>query len=78
MDNAPFDHRVAELVEKAIKDSGESVNAIAKAAAVPYATLDRKLKGATPFNVSELNRLARATGKTASEFLPADDPKAVA
>jgi predicted transcriptional regulator len=77
MDNAHFDTRVAELVKKAIDDSGESHNAIAKAASVPYATLDRKLKGVTPFNVSELNRIARATGKTPGEFLP-DDPEAAA
>lgn len=77
MDNATFDHRVAELVKKAIDDSGESHNAIAKAAAVPYATLDRKLRGATPFNVSELHRLAGATGKTPGDFIP-DDPKAAA
>ncbi len=77
MDNASFDHRVAELVDAAIDESGKSRNAVAKDAGVPYATLDRKLRGIAPFNVSELNRLARATGKTPGSFLPDETEAAV-
>ncbi|MDR6691377.1 putative transcriptional regulator [Microbacterium sp. 1154] len=72
MDNGSFDHRVAELVAAAIDETGPSRNAVAKEAGVPYATLDRKLKGIAPFNVSELNRLAQATGRDAGDFIPAN------
>lgn len=72
MDNASFDHRVAELVDAAIKASGKSRNAVAKESGVPYVTLDRKLKALAPFNVSELNRIAQATAREAGDFIPGD------
>lgn len=77
MDNASFDHRVAELVDAAIEESGKSRHAVGLEAGVPYATLDRKLKGIAPFNVSELNRLAQATDRTPGSFIPADVKAAV-
>lgn len=77
MDNASLDHRVAELVDAAITESGKSRNAVAKETGVPYATLDRKLKGIASFNVSELSRIAQATGRTTGSFIPGKAEAAV-
>lgn len=72
MDNGSFDQRVASLVDSAIIESGKSRNAIAKEAGVPYATLDRKLNGFSSFNVSELDRIARAIDREPGDFIPGD------
>ncbi len=69
MDNVSYDATVAELVDGALKEAGESVRATAIATGIPYTTLDRKLKGA-PFHVNELRRIGQYLGRPTASFLP--------
>ena len=70
MDNEAFDRAVADAARDAIMSTIGSVNGAAKEAGIPYATLDRKLRGVSSFTVSELRRLAAVTGKRTSDFIP--------
>lgn len=51
---------VAASISTAIKQRGMSVKAASDASGIPYATLRRKLSGATSFRVSELLQIAEA------------------
>lgn len=60
---------VAAAVRAAIKESLGSVRAAALHSNIPPTTLDRRLRGdGSDFTVSELRRLADATGRSAADF----------
>lgn len=43
---------------------------VSEAASIPYATLGRKLRGVSAFDVNEIGRLADALGVPAADLLP--------
>lgn len=59
---------VARNVAHAIVLAGENPTSIARATGIPRVTLLRRLQGASPFTVSELDRIAAAVGATADRF----------
>ena len=69
-DNDEYDRKVGVIVRDAIEAKGLSVNGAAKESGIAYATLDRKLRGLSSFNVRELRALARITGRSVRAFLP--------
>ncbi|MEA9983695.1 hypothetical protein [Subtercola sp. RTI3] len=71
MDN-DYDEKVAANVKAAIEDTDRSVHGTAKESGIAYTTLDRKLKGLAPFNVSELRRLSKVTGRPVVSFFPVE------
>lgn len=72
MDNDQYDRAVGEKVREAIIATVGSVQRAAKETGIAYATLDRKLRGLSPFNVSELRRIAQMAGRKTSTFLPTE------
>ncbi|MDR1214477.1 MAG: helix-turn-helix domain-containing protein [Propionibacteriaceae bacterium] len=58
MDESSFRQDVARRVAQAMVAAGMSKTKLAQLACVPYATLDRKLRGGSDFSVIELMRIA--------------------
>jgi predicted transcriptional regulator len=56
-----YAERVAAAVTAAIQAAGTNANQVAKATAIPQATLSRRLNG-SPFTVNELDKIARHLG----------------
>jgi plasmid maintenance system antidote protein VapI len=67
---------VATWVKQAAEASGISLRSLAEATNIPWPTLTRRLAGATPFTVTELDRIARHLGTTPSAILAAVDGQA--
>lgn len=65
---ASYAERVATAVRTAIADADTSLTSIASASGVPQATLTRKLTTDAPFNVRELDFIARALGIPVETF----------
>lgn len=72
MDTATRTGATAAAVAEAIRAARETPNSIALATGIPRTTLNRRLMGASPFNVSELDAIARVLGIDASDFLQKD------
>jgi hypothetical protein len=70
MDYDEYDKAVGENARAAIIAKFGSVRGGSEAAGIPYASLDRKLRGLSSFKVGELRRLARVTGRRTASFLP--------
>lgn len=70
MSNRDTTEWAAKTVAQAVLASGKSKNQVATESAIPYKTLDRKLRGGSPFNWDELLRLAEVLGVHPSKFTP--------
>lgn len=70
MDNDDYESTVAANVRQAITDTFGSVNSAARETGIAYATLDRKLRGLSSFNLGELRRIATATDRRVVDLLP--------
>lgn len=63
--------RVADRVAKAIVLSGKSTARVADESGIPRSTLNRKLRGRTEFNVSDLYLIGDATACDPEDFFRA-------
>jgi transcriptional regulator with XRE-family HTH domain len=70
MDQSYVRTDIARRVAKALLDSDKSKTQLARVTGIPYATLDRKLRGVTDFSVVELLRVADALGITPASLVP--------
>lgn len=70
MDYDEYDRAVGEAARDAIMTKFGSVRGGSEASGIPYASLDRKLRGLSSFKVVELRRLAKVTGRRTASFLP--------
>ena len=61
---------IAKTVAQAILDSGASKLDVAEKAAIPYATLNRRLKGGSDFSWRELLAISEVLGVSPSKFTP--------
>lgn len=79
MDTTRTDYpsRVARVVTAAMVPDGWSEKALAEATAIPRATLRRRLAG-SPFDVSELERIAAALGTDVTTLVAEAETLAVA
>lgn len=68
MDTSTYRIAVAQTVDEAIKAGGYSQQAMANETGIPRVTLRRRLSGASPFNVSELDAIARTLGIPTKEL----------
>lgn len=62
MDTSTYRSAVAKTVTESLKAGGYSEKAMAEATGIPRVTLRRRLSGTSPFNVSELDAIARTLG----------------
>ena len=66
MENTPYDFsaKIAERIGEAIHSSGRSLLSISTETGISHSTLTRRVKskGASPFTVTELDRIAAALG----------------
>lgn len=66
MENTPygFSAKIAERIGEAIHSSGRSLLSISVETGISHSTLTRRVKskGASPFTVTELDRIAAALG----------------
>ena len=66
MENTPyaFSAKIAERIGEAIHSSGRSLLSISTETGISHSTLTRRVKskGASPFTVTELDRIAAALG----------------
>lgn len=66
MENTPYDYsaKVAEKIGEAIQSSGRSILSVSTETGISHSTLTRRVnsKGASPFTVTELDRIAAALG----------------
>lgn len=70
MDNTTETSRkVAAAVAEALSTADISVLAAAERTGIPRATLDRRLKGVTAFDIVELELMATMLGRTVADFL---------
>lgn len=74
MDSNQYSQKVTEKVITLRKAVGKSVLALSEEAAIPYTTLDRKLKAGGDFSIREIKALASALGVTAAELTLIYDP----
>jgi molybdenum-dependent DNA-binding transcriptional regulator ModE len=70
MDHAEYDRATGQIAKAAIIEAFGSVQGGAKASGIPYASLDRKLKGITSFTTRELRLLAGVTKRRVRDLLP--------
>lgn len=68
----PAHHTEIELINQALTDTSTSMNGLADATSIPYATLRRSLKGSRPLNLQELRAIAAALKMKPSQLLPAE------
>lgn len=61
-----------DLINTTRDDKGVSMNALADATGIPYATLRRSLKGSRALNLLELRKIASTLGVPPSQLLPAE------
>lgn len=61
---------VGTLVLAAMGQAELSKSRVAELTGIPYSTLGRKLIGAADFSFDELYRIAVATGRRPSDFVP--------
>ena len=66
MDNGPNDYsaKIAEKIGEAIQSSGRSILSVSTETGISHSTLTRRVKsrGASPFTVTELDRITAALG----------------
>lgn len=66
MENTPYGYsaQIAERIGEAIHSSGRSLRSISVETGISHSTLTRRVKskGASPFTVTELDRIAAALG----------------
>ena len=66
MENTPYGYsaKIAERIGEAIHSSGRSLLSISTETGISHSTLTRRVKskGASPFTVTELDRIAAALG----------------
>ncbi|MDF2578473.1 MAG: hypothetical protein K0S49_52 [Microbacterium sp.] len=72
MDNDEYDRAVGENVKTAFIAQFGSLRGGSEASGIPYASLDRKVRGITSFNTRELRQAAQATGRKVRSFLPSE------
>lgn len=70
MRNNEITEWTAGAVAQAILNSGKSKNQVATETAIPYRTLDRKLRQGTDFTLPELWKIAEVVGVSPSAFTP--------
>lgn len=68
----PYDQAVGENVKAAFIAKFGSVRGGSEASGIPYASLDRKLRGISSFSVRELRLAAKSTGRRVRSFLPSE------
>lgn len=68
MDSTTYSRKVAEKINTLRKTARLSVNGLAAQSAIPYSTLDRKLKGGGDFSVREIKEIATALNISAAEL----------
>ena len=68
----------ADLVARAIEQAGQTNLAVAEKCGIPRTTLLRRLSGASPFTVSELERIADLLDMQVHSLIPTTDTEAVA
>ncbi|MDD7541213.1 MAG: helix-turn-helix transcriptional regulator [Mobiluncus porci] len=60
----------ATLIKAAMEESGVSILELSEQAGIPRTTLYRKLSGFYPFDLDELERIARALGVKVAALMP--------
>lgn len=65
-----LDDLVATNIRTAITSAGISIRAVSIQSGVPYATLDRKLRGVTSFSIFEVWRIAKVLNVRPSSLVP--------
>lgn len=68
MEQVTATQSVALRVRDAMESAGRSARSLATETAIPHVTLARRLSGAVPFRVDELDRIAAALGVTTASF----------
>lgn len=63
----------AEKVAAARLDAGVSLQHLAEATGIPYATLHRKITGRSSFDLDQLAAVANALGVDPRDLLPFED-----
>lgn len=62
--------QVAQRVAAQVAESGVTIVWLCEKTGIPRSTLLRRLNGATPFNINELDRIAAALRVPTTELLP--------
>ena len=70
MDTIPLSQQIAQRVQHALLNHGQTEAQLASAVAMPPEQLRLKLAGQLDFTVAELDRIATALGLRGSELLP--------
>ena len=70
MSNQDITEWVSKTVAQSILNSGTSKLAVAEKAGIPYATLNRKLKGVGDFSWRELFAIAEVLQLSPTQFTP--------
>jgi transcriptional regulator with XRE-family HTH domain len=73
METTTYAAQVAKAVTAAIEAAGQTQLGISEATSIPRTTLIRRLSGATPFTVAELDAIADALGVSVTAFLTSDE-----
>lgn len=68
----------AQAVTEALKNSGKSQLSLSDESGIPRTTLLRRLSGASPFTVAELQRIADVLGVSVVSLLGSTDTKGAA
>lgn len=66
----PSNEAVAQKVAAAMAAAGHTTRSISVEAGIPRVTLQRRLRGVSPFLISELGRIAKVLGVKTSDLLP--------
>lgn len=69
MDSTKYSKTAADAVSEVRREAGISVLALSKATAIPYTTLDRKLRGVGDLTIREAHALAAALGTSLPRLL---------
>ncbi len=66
---ATLSQQVAKAIESEMARSALSLNVVAERSGIPRSTLSRRLIGASPFTLSEVEALAQVFGVARSKLL---------
>lgn len=70
MDKLHVTNEVSKLVSNALTEASMSKLTLARESGIPYATLDRKIRGFTDFTISELFRVAKTLEVPLENLIP--------
>ncbi|MBF4514070.1 hypothetical protein ITJ66_16415 [Plantibacter sp. VKM Ac-2885] len=76
MDTIPLSQQIAQRVQHALLNHGQTETQLANAVGMPPERLRLKLAGQLDFTVAELDRIAAALGLRGSMLLPSSAPAA--